>query len=146
MKFIITPLLLFAVMWANPAVAHAPTEPVQPTVEEYAEKTKSELISIVDELAAQYGVSAYDMKRVINCESGWQPEIQSQHTYTVGQAQRNPQWGIVAGEQERSFGLVQIHLPAHPTVEEYQATDPYFAIEFMAYWFSQGKQSWWTCY
>lgn len=91
------------------------------------------LEEMVDKYAEKYSVSAEQMKTVIACESGWDTDIQSQHI--------NKQ-----GEQEQSFGLVQIHLPSHPLVTYEQATDPEFSLDFMARAFSEGEQSMWTCY
>lgn len=108
-------------------------------------ETKDELIYLVRKYANKYGVSFSDMFRVIECESNWNPNIQSRHRYDEGQIARNPHWGNV-GDYEKSFGLVQIHLPAHPTVTEEMAKDPEFAIDFMAKMFSKGKQSQWSCF
>jgi len=144
MKYIkYTLILVLAISNVSPAVAQAPVGEPLPIVET---TTEYDLQVMVNQYASKYGVSASDMKRVIDCESGWDPAVQSQHKYTQGQVDRHPEWGVMVGQYERSFGLVQIHLPAHPTVTEEQAKDPDFAIDFMAYWFSQGKQSWWTCY
>ena len=140
-KYLIIAVL--AITNVSPAVAQAPEGEPLPIVEI---TTEYELRLLVDEYALKHGVSAGDMKRVIGCESGWNPKIQSRHKYNQGQVTRNPQWGVTVGEYERSFGLVQIHLPAHPTVTEEMATDPDFAIEFMAKAFSNGYQSWWTCH
>ena len=75
------------------------------------------------------GLSAAKIKQidaVIKCESGWKP-------------------GAV-GDGGRSFGLVQIHLPAHPDVSKAQALDPVFAINFIIKEFQAGNQWKWTCY
>lgn len=93
---------------------------------------REELEQLVDTYAVLYNVSAEQMKTVINCESGWNTTIQSLHTNSGG--------------QEQSFGLVQIHLPSHPSVTYEQATDPIFAIEFMARAYSEGKEEMWSCY
>lgn len=93
------------------------------------------------QIAAEYGVSADEMIRVINCENKeWEPIQQSRHTYKPGN-----RWGFPAGTREKSFGLVQIHLPDNPVTYE-QATDPEFAITFMAQRFSEGRQRMWSCY
>lgn len=80
---------------------------------------------LVDEYATAYGVSAYQMKGTIECESGWNPNAE--------------------GDSGRSIGLVQIHLPAHPATDE-EARAPEFAILFMAENFSRGNQHLWTCW
>ena len=82
------------------------------------------------------------MNTIINCESQWNTEIQSKHTYHAG----NVPDGFQVGDREQSFGLVQIHLPAHPTVSYEEAIDPEYAIEFLARNLANGKGHWWTCY
>lgn len=86
----------------------------------------------VEEMAIKYGVSAYQMAETINCESRWDPTIQSYHV-------RN-------GVRENSWGIVQIHLTAHPNISKKQATDPYWSIEWMAQQFAKGNQRAWTCW
>jgi hypothetical protein len=50
------------------------------------------------------------------------------------------------GTREESYGLVQIHLPAHPTVSKDQATDPTFAIAFLVENIKAGNAKIWSCY
>jgi len=105
--------------------------------------------SLIHTYANYYDVSETDMVRVVECESGWVPDVQSGILYTQGQIDRNPYWGEV-GEREKSFGLAQIHLPAGHTwkgklVTKEMANTPEIAIEFMAYSFSIGKKSMWSC-
>lgn len=100
------------------------------------------LKSLVRQISAKYGVSESEMLRVISCENrDWNPKAQSRHRYKAGN-----RWGQPVGSYEQSFGLVQIHLPDHPTITYEQATDPEFAITFMAKKFSEGRQSMWSCY
>lgn len=47
---------------------------------------------------------------------------------------------------EDSWGLSQINLKAHTDITKEQATDPEFAIEFMAKNFDKAPQMWVTCY
>ena len=87
----------------------------------------------------QYGVSEPLMQEIINCESGGSTTIQSQHRYTSNR------YGPV-GSQELSFGPVQIHLPAHPNITKEQATDPEFAVDFLAKNLKVGNGRIWSCY
>lgn len=80
------------------------------------------------------------MVGIINCESQWSTTIQSNHRYTT-----NAPRGYKPGDREQSYGLVQIHLPAHPHITKEQATDPEFAIEFLAKNIKDGRQGMWTC-
>lgn len=87
----------------------------------------------INQQALNYGVNAATMHRIIECESNYHTSIQSRHIRPDG-------------SREQSFGLVQIHLPAHPYVTYEQAIDPQFAIEFLASSLKDGKGWWWTCY
>ena len=74
------------------------------------------------------------MISVINCENKeWDTDLQSRIINKKG-------------VREKSYGLSQIHLPSHPNISLEQATDPDFAIEFMAQNLSKGKGKMWTCY
>lgn len=81
------------------------------------------------------------MERIIGCESGWQTAVQSNHRYPTDR----PHEGLKAGQREQSFGLVQIHLPAHPSVSKAQATNPEFAIDFLGKNIAAGRMSMWSC-
>ncbi len=95
-------------------------------------KTVNEL---VDYYSKQYDVSRDVMHTVIKCESLASTTVQSFHKDPTGPNGREDSWG-----------LVQIHLPFHPTVTREQATDPEFAIRFLAKNLSQGQGKLWTCY
>jgi len=69
-------------------------------------------------------------------------DIQSHHTYSKDR----PHEGVFKGQREQSFGLVQIHLPAHTNVSKEQALDPEFAIDFLAKNLAQGRGAMWSCY
>lgn len=104
------------------------TFPKPLTVREFAHK-----------MAVDHGQNPKVFMDVISCESGWQEDIQSKHRYTSNK------WAP-AGTQEQSFGIVQIHLPAHQTITKEQALDPYWSIEWMAQQWQAGNQRWWSCY
>lgn len=120
----------------NVAVAEAATLPPPPT--------KEQLIAYATSTAKAAGLRPERVKKVIDCETRgtWDPKIQSGHFYSFS----DPSKGIVKGEQEQSFGLVQIHLPAHPSISYEQATDPYFAIDFLVSEWKEGRQRQWTCW
>lgn len=81
------------------------------------------------------------MLSVIACESGFDTTLQSHHNYTP----TNVPKGYKVGDREQSYGLVQIHLPAHPTITKEQAQNPEFAVDFMAKNFKRNPGMW-TCY
>lgn len=62
----------------------------------------------------------------IKCESSWNP--------------------TATGDSGKSHGLAQIHSPSHPTVTRAQATDPKWAIDWMADRWAKGYAHQWTCY
>lgn len=96
--------------------------------------TKEEYVEFVHLKAEQYGVSADLMISIINCENrDWNPSLQSYAKYKNG-------------SREQSYGLAQIHLPAHPSISYEQATNPEFSIDFLAKNLAEGRASMWSCY
>lgn len=81
------------------------------------------------------------MDVIVNCESQYRVDVQSKHTYTVSNVPR----GYRVGDREQSFGLVQIHLPAHTHVTKDQAINPIYAADFLARNLAVGRASMWTC-
>lgn len=69
---------------------------------------------LIAEKAKETGVPASLISAVINQESGFNPNAQN------------------VNDKERSYGLGQINLNAHPQITKEQATDPGFAIDFVA--------------
>jgi len=112
-------------------------EPEKPVVIKPVELRRGETPELLQHLFAEaerYGADPEKMRRTIDCESaGWHTDIQSWH--------RRPD-----GSRERSYGLAQIYLPAHPQVSENEAKNPYYAITFMAQHFGENNGAIWTCY
>lgn len=77
---------------------------------------------------------AHEMLETIRCETGntFDPGLQSYVEHN--------------GVREDSWGLAQIHLPSHPHITREDATDPMFAINFMAREFAAGNQWKWACW
>jgi hypothetical protein len=98
----------------------------------------------VNEYATRHGANAKEMYDTIaKCENkALNPNQQSGHRYDFNSPKRD----IVKGDQERSYGLAMIHLPDHPTITLENATDPEFALEWMAKEFAAGRESQWTCH
>jgi len=104
--------------------------------------TNSSLRTLAREIAREHGLNEEEFLRVLDCENrGWDPSIQSYHRYKEGN-----RWGFPAGTREKSYGLVMIHLPDHPSVTYEQATDPVYALNWMADKWVQGRQAMWSCY
>ena len=76
--------------------------------------------------AGLYNVPTTTLDKVVSCESGY------------GEYQE--------GDHGTSFGLSQIHLPAHPDITKQQAYNPFFSLNYMASEISKGHGSMWTCY
>lgn len=102
--------------------------------------TEEQIQSVVDKYAKQYGVSSTKMMEVIKCESGVYDYKTKEVVYRNIQSLHTKN-----GIREDSWGIVQIYLPAHPTVSRQEALDPIFSVEFMAKKFSVGWTKW-TCY
>lgn len=82
------------------------------------------------------------MNSIVACESQYRVSVQSEHVYTPTNVPR----GYKVGDREDSHGLVQIHLPAHPSITKEEATNPIFAANFLAKNVSQGNARIWTCF
>lgn len=82
------------------------------------------MVAFADKEAAKNHINAAHFKAVISCES---------------------QWNITAeGDNHTSFGLMQIHLPAHPEITKEEAEDPLFAIPWGAEQYAKDPTIW-TC-
>ena len=86
---------------------------------------------IVIDATNKYGVSFNQVWTTIGCETKYtyNPTIQSEALRPDG-------------TREKSYGLAQIYLPAHPEVSYEQAIDPYFAADFIAKNWSKHKTMW----
>lgn len=85
----------------------------------------SQVREMVLDAEAKYGLSDMFLD-TLTCESGLHPDR--------------------VGDNGTSFGVAQIHLPAHPDVTKEEALDPEFAIEWSAQQFAAGRAYMWTCY
>lgn len=116
--------------------------------------TEAELLDLAGHYADQYAVSRETVIRKTHCEAPIvvidgvryydQADPQSRLTYSADQIRRHPNWGTV-GAREDSWGPAQIHLPDNPSVSREQASDPDFALNFMAKAISEGKAGKWSC-
>lgn len=90
---------------------------------EYSTTTAS---AIVEAYAAHYGIPSIPLVRTLICESNLQDDA--------------------VGDMGTSYGIAQIHLPAHPEVSKKQALDPLWSIDWAAHQFSLGHAKLWSCY
>lgn len=118
------------------------TQAEEKIVKQYSEPTLGKAVYDISEIeptikkyALEYGVSEYQMKVTLMCESA------------NGNYLNNKQSDIHRnGVRENSWGIAQINLRWHPEVTKAQALDPVFSVRFMAKRFAIGKQDEWTCY
>lgn len=86
----------------------------------------SSINALIDFYAQYYAVSSSTMRTIVKNESGYD------------------QYAI--GDHGTSYGLVQVHLPAHPDVSVAQAYSPYYALNFLAENLASGScRIWTTC-
>ena len=90
------------------------------------EPVKRSVDELISHYAEKYQVSEKVLHNVIKCESQYKEKA--------------------IGDGGRSFGIVQIFLPAHPSVSKVSALDPDFAIDFLAKNLSEGRGRLWTCW
>lgn len=72
------------------------------------------------------------LQAVIQCESGGDPKAKGDFSEKL--------------QEYTSFGLVQIHLPAHPDITRAQAEDPEFAMAYLEKEVKAGRGNQWTCW
>lgn len=112
--------------------AHAEVKPKEVQIRVVVNWTRERIDKEIESKAKEYGVSAALMHKIIACESNYDIDAQSHHMLSYG--------------REESYGLVQIHLPSHPTITYEQAIDPAFSIDFLAKNIAKGKARLWSCY
>jgi hypothetical protein len=84
------------------------------------------------EIAEIYNLDPSHFRKVIECESQWDPNIQSGYF-------------LSDGTQENSWGIAQFNLDTNDMTKA-EALDPKFALTKMAEHWSQGRASSWACY
>lgn len=85
---------------------------------------------IVRAYAARYAIDADDFVDTLQCESGLRADAKGDHRKGV----------------PTSYGVAQIHLPAHPDISKDQALDPFWALDWSARQFKANKQRMWSCW
>jgi hypothetical protein len=120
-------LLIFTAL-----VGLAPDAPIEtidePQAVQVATSSKEWIKQRIIHYAEIYGVSWEVMDFIVKCESNYNPNA--------------------IGDNGHSFGLVQIHLMSwiDAGVDYGLATDPEFALDFLARKLKSGDGHLWTCY
>lgn len=108
------------------------TTPVEAPIR--AEMASSTIKQLIHDKGIEAGLSEAKIGQIIavvECESQFE-NVQSRCLYKNG-------------ERELSFGISQIHLPAHPNITKEQALDIEFAVDFIVNAWVNNEQSKWTC-
>ncbi len=110
----------------------AQAQVIEPIVEMVQKKVS--IHDLITQTSQKYGIERESIRVLVGCETGWtfDPSIQSHARYKNG-------------ERERSFGLAQIHAPAHKDITYEQMTDPAFALEWLAKHWNERHQQWVNC-
>jgi hypothetical protein len=126
MNILVTGLFLLSV-WGTPVYAQE-LPPPPPVVSVVATSSPEWIKGRIHYYADLYSVSEDIMNAIVKCESGYNPNARH------------------VDEEEYSIGLVQINLIAHPSIDEYDAKAPNFALSFLAQNLANGNGNIWTCY
>lgn len=125
-------LAFIFVFMAMSQITHVTAEAPKPEIlESVADLQKSEysnedIITLIGFYSEKYNVDSRVMQQVVYHESRY-----DEHAI---------------GDNGKSHGLSQIHLPSHPNVSEDDAYNPHFALKFLANKLSEGKGRLWTGY
>lgn len=119
--FLVSTLTLAFIPQSTTSIA--PQAPKPPLKQELTSSTA--IVSYIKKEAVKRNIEPQPIIETIRCESGFNSKA--------------------IGDGGTSYGLVQIHLPAHPHVTKEQATDPEFAIDFILDAWEKGQQRMWTC-
>jgi len=119
--------ILLALTWALLLVSHAggKEEPVIACYQNPIQSTPTTIREMVLGMIKDAGFDPVIADRVVNCESGWNPDAK--------------------GDGGKSWGLWQIHQPAHNLGSA--SFDPYLSTVY-AIKLLESSRSWshWTCY
>ena len=81
--------------------------------------------AIIISKAGEWGIDSNLALKIVRCESGFDSKA--------------------IGDKGKSFGLWQIHLPAHPHITKEQALNPIWSTEWAMEKLKDGKAKIWSC-
>lgn len=90
----------------------------------------------IESLSEEYHISSSTMARIVSCETGGNTGSTTIQSLAVNSK----------GQQENSWGLVQIDLDYHPDISRDEAQNPIFALTFLAQNLAAGNGHLWTCF
>lgn len=97
-----------------------------PPAEAYIPRTRGQIEDYIIYKAQKEALDVNLVLAIANCESGINPRA--------------------VGDSGRSYGIWQIHLPAHPTITREQAMDPLWSTRWAMDHMSAGRWKMWTCH
>ena len=145
---LILAIIIFALLGTTVAsatqAAQAPTKAPEPKKTLFNDE---ELKALVDSSAEKFGANANQLLKTVQCEAK-KRKIDGVVYYDATAQSDHYSNGV----RENSWGLAQWHLDSGNdgftgqdiTLE--QATDPEYSVDLMASYFSDGRQSLWSCY
>lgn len=127
------------VVYPDPDIFSGVLQPIKAEASSRPALSEEQVVALVKKYGAPLHVNQKSMLETIRCEA----KKNDDGTFDpLGQSEMlRPD-----GSQEKSYGLVQIHLPDHPEITKEQAQNPDFAVSFMASEFSTGHASAWSCW
>ncbi len=115
-----------------------PALPLPPVQVASKDTSRDNLKKMLRDIAWRKGMSESTIEQIeTTIQGGVSPLCPS------GESNWNPN---AVGDHGTSFGLAQIHLPAHPGITKEQALDPEFALNFITDQFIKGNEWMWTCW
>lgn len=113
-------------------------EAIEPIIAQRVEAQEAEpnststVRTYVEQEALKVGVSPKLASSIVQCESGFIPQQSQILTKT--------------GEKEDSWGIWQIHLPDHPTMNREKAMDVKISTAYSLELIKKGEAHLWSCY
>lgn len=124
---------MFEILIFLAGLSAPPPSPVLTPEIAHAEERPIDVHQLVKDTAQKYHLNYEHLSKTIECESGFQIKKQSEYIKPDG-------------TRERSFGIAQINLDAHPDITYEQATNPEWAMNWMGNEWSKDNAKIWSCW
>lgn len=126
----------YEVSTARAATATPIPAKILPFPPSLAPKTINDLTALIDQISGHCGANPAFVNFVVKKESNFDPDAVGDKDF-VCNLPRSPLYGKISP----SYGLGMINRCAHPNITIASATDPVFAINFIAQSFVQGTEN-----